>query len=317
MASEVIDPIYLPFSQDQLLEHFAPVAGDQGDNEIKRHLAYYLGSAERYREFGASVSSRKGLPLSAVRRPCQIEKDERFWVVACLMKCFRAPDPVGAFAALFTRAFGDVPPVHGLTSWEECLAGTLHLFFEVNLPSPPAYKDWLRQNVQDRHVVPYVLDAAHKRDGKQIRSNLEGPTHLDAMLLNEDNGFAVFWEAKVLSDVSHDISFDMARNQIARNVDVMLDSNPGLPQPLNGRDPARGLFTLLTPRFFKENPNSRHYGFLIDEYQHSYSGLARDIPHRRDVDWQVVAKRIGWLTFEDCAEVVPGACPWLRAEAGS
>jgi len=29
-------------------------------------------------------------------------------------------------------------------------------------------------------------------------------------------------------------------------------------------------------------------------------------------DWPAVAKRLGWLTFEDIEEVVPGACPWFQ-----
>jgi len=168
-----------------------------------------------------------------------------------------------------------------------------------------------RENLTKRQFIPYVVDAAHRPDSDKIRRGLEGPTHLDALLLNEENGFAVFFEAKVLSDISHGISFDVARNQIARNVDVMLETNPDLPRPLNQRDPARTLFALLTPRYFREDPSSRHYGMLLPQYQTNPASLGRDIPHRTDVDWPGVSRRLGWLTFEDCHEVQVGACPWL------
>lgn len=42
------------------------------------------------------------------------------------------------------------------------------------------------------------------------------------------NGVAVIFEAKVLSDISTHVTFDLARNQLARNIDVMLDANPTL-----------------------------------------------------------------------------------------
>ena len=113
MPGDVIDPLYLPFTAEELLEHFAPVAGDEQRKEPQRHLKYYLTSASRYHSFQRSHPERKGLPLSAMRVPCQIEKDERFWVVACLMKCFRSASPVSVFCGLLSRAFGSTPPVSG------------------------------------------------------------------------------------------------------------------------------------------------------------------------------------------------------------
>jgi hypothetical protein len=132
------------------------------------------------------------------------------------------------------------------------------------------------------------------------------------VLLNPGNGFAVLFEAKVLSDTACQVSFDALRNQIARNVDVMLESNNSLPEPLSLRRPERTLFALLTPEVFRAHPHSRLYGWLMNEYHSEPSALARDIPHRASADWPVVARRIGWLTWEDCEGVLPGACPWLK-----
>ena len=311
MTNQQIDTIYLAFSAEQLRAHFAPVAGRSSNERLERRLRYYLTSAERYHNFQAEHPDRRGLPISKSRTPCQIEKDERFWVVACLMRYFYSADRTERLSALMRLRFGDTPPLADVTSWDECLDGKLYLFFEVNLPSPPGYNRWLAERLDQQQIVPYVLDAGRQRGTDEIRTGLEGSTRVDAVLLNAENGFAVLFEAKVLSDVSCQISFDTMRNQIARNVDVMLERNDRLAEPLSLRQPERTLFALLTPEVFYQNPQSRLYGWLMKEYRTAPATLARDIPHRQSVDWSKVAHRIGWLTWEDCEQVLPGACPWL------
>jgi hypothetical protein len=54
----------------------------------------------------------------------------------------------------------------------------------------------------------------------------------------------------------------------------------------------------------------------MNEYRTHPSALARDIPHRPSVDWPEIARRIGWLTWEDCEQVLPGSCPWLTGQQG-
>jgi hypothetical protein len=131
------------------------------------------------------------------------------------------------------------------------------------------------------------------------------------MFLNVTNGFAWLIEAKVLSDVSCQISFDNFRNQIARNIDVMLDNTSLIGSVLEKRDPQKSLFSLLTPRCFKQYPSSRLYGWLMHEYKNDPYALERDLPHRKQTNWAALQQRIGWITFEDFQEVQPGACPWL------
>jgi hypothetical protein len=53
------------------------------------------------------------------------------------------------------------------------------------------------------------------------------------VLLAPDTRLAVLFESKVLSDVPGGVEFDVLRNQIARNIDVMLEPNPRLMCPLN------------------------------------------------------------------------------------
>jgi hypothetical protein len=306
IRDQVIHPVYLPFSETQLRRHFAPVAGKDPTFVSERHLAYYRASAERNLAF-RRLHPREAAPsIRDAKGPCQVEKDERFWVVACLLRYYYAPDRDERFASILSRAFGQSPPMAGFSRWQECFGGEeVYLFFEANLPSPPAYRKWLAKCLPERHLVPYVLDA-----GLQAAESLEGPTHVDALLLDASSGCAVLFEAKVLSDCSCQVTFDARRNQVARNIDVMLDPNSGLPEPLSHRDPERTLFALLTPRMFRDDPRSRMYGTLMAEYQANPLTLATDLPHR-EAEWESVSRRVGWLSWEDCEEVLPGACPWL------
>jgi hypothetical protein len=142
-------------------------------------------------------------------------------------------------------------------------------------------------------------------------SNLEGPTHCDALLVNAENGFAIIVEAKVLSDISYSVSFDVLRNQLARSIDVSLDWNRKLPPPLSQRDPDKTFVLLQTPELFRKAPHSRLYGWLFNEYRRSPGSLQRDLPHRQHTDVTAAAARLGWLTWEDCRTILPGACSWL------
>jgi hypothetical protein len=312
----LIDPEYLPFSRDQLSEHFAPVVHSRSGQDPERHTRPYEESAQAYRRFLSEHPIRDGIPMSAARKPCQIEKDERFWVASGLMAAYYGSGRGQAFSDLLGGAFGTrCPPMADFEDWNECITDDVHLFFEVNLPAPRAYKEWLQKGPDERQLVPYVRHAARSAASDQIKRNLEGPTHVDAMLVDPNTEVAVLFEAKVLSDISHDIAFDPIRNQIARNVDVMLEKPADdAPAVLKTRRPERTVFVLLTPSLFRDlYPHSRLYGGLMKEYREDSKTLERDMPHRKDgTDWSGVARRMGWLTWEECRDIVPGACAWLR-----
>jgi hypothetical protein len=303
--NEVLDGTYLPFTEQQLLNHFAKVKykGKCASNE--RHLSYYKSSIQRYHQYLDDNPDMRGKSLTELKRPCQIEKDERFWIASCLMTMFYNERRLPMLRKLFTDAFGESPPIAGLGSWRECLDGNLALFFEVALPSPSSYKTWLRRNLNERQFIPHILSGAH---GKK---NLEGPTHLDALLLNPNNGFAVLIEAKVLSDISDQVTFDVARNQMARIIDVMLEKNDNLCEPICRRNPERSLFLLLTPEVFKINPSHKLYGCKFNDYKKNQKSLIVDLPHRRNLDWIAMRRRLGWLTWEDFHRTNEDCCPWL------
>ena len=301
---------YLPFTEHQLREHFVEVKqSEESDDTEERHIEYYSKSIQEYNDYFNNKQVSKSKSFVEMRKPRQIEKDERFWTAACLMTIYHNErHRVKQFIQLLSQTYRNVFPLGELNTWEECFKGKLHLFFEPNLPSPKLYKSWLKDNLRKRQFIPYILESA-----VNSKENLEGPTHVDAMILNSDNGFAVIIEAKVLSDISYQITYDVMRNQIARNIDVMLENNGNLCKTLKSRKPEKTLFLLLTPKCFKEKENwrSRLYGYKFKEYKNNPESLALDLPHREGVDWQVVSEKLGWLTWEDFKEVNKDCCIWL------
>jgi hypothetical protein len=318
LVADLLHPKYLPFTADQLREHFAPVVGV---GEKDRHLTYYRASVDQARKYAELI--RRGIePTPAqTRLGRQMEKDERFWLATALMNLYRADGGsarVEAFARLLERA--GLHPRSGFPRWEDALAGPLELFFEVNLPSPRRYRDWLRDHLDERAPIPYLREEAAAPG-----SRLEGQTKADAMLLARDTGVAVIFEAKVLSDISTHVTFDVARNQLARTIDVMLEANSKLRPPLSLRRPERTFLVLLTPALMQIEragdaiSKSRLYGWLMPAYRDPNSSLLRQhLPHRDGYELAEAADRLGWASWEDCQTVAPGACPWLatRLDAG-
>ena len=240
-----------------------------------------------------------------------MEKDERFWVVATLMQLFHAPNRAELVAKMLRRCLGATPP-DSLPSWEAALGQKQLLYFEASLSSPPDYSDHLGRDLDEHILVPYLREAADQRI--QSGKKLEGATKVDALLIAPDTGFTVLFEAKVVSDISGGVQFDVQRNQIMRYIDVMLDPNPQLLPPLSERRPERTCFVLITPEIFRKNPESRLYGWLLPAYQRDPALLQRHLAHRTPADLESVPQRLGWLTWEDCNPIHPNACPWLPAQ---
>ncbi len=295
----MIDSTYMPFEPEELYQHFLVDAEKQVD--------YFVRSAERYHTFLAANPDHKGISVSRSRIQRQIEKDERFWTAAALKALYDHPDRKRIWVKLLTTQFGEKPPISGVRTWEDCFLGDLHLYFEAQIPSPKKYTEWLRKNIADTHFIPYVLDAA----GRASRRPMEGPTHLDAILVNSTNGFSILFESKVLSDISKEVTFDITRNQLARCIDILLEANNELPKALGKRDPDKCLFFLLTPDVFRQKPWTRLYGYLLEEYRTNPDALSRDLVHRDQSACRSVTSRIGWLTFEDIKAVCPDSCKWM------
>ena len=273
-------------------------------------IEYYLRSAARYHKH--TPEDRLRNVIGELKYPRQIEKDERFWTAATLLTFQYSGSPKEQWTKLLIKCFGERPLIAGFDSWAQLLGNNPTFLLEAPLPSPPGYSKWLRENIKSRNLVRYVLDSVEKNQA----AKLEGFTHADAILISEDTGFSVVFESKVMSDVSCQVTFDGARNQIARIIDVMLEPPVGhTGDALGARKPGLSYFALLTPGLFKEIPSARLYGWLMNDYRKNPTALRRDLPNRKDdpIDWASLAKRIGWITWEDCNEILRGACKWLSA----
>ncbi|BCJ51875.1 hypothetical protein Asp14428_33500 [Actinoplanes sp. NBRC 14428] len=312
MSADVIDPTYLPFSTDQLRRHFCEVRGGE-KQDADRHLKYYLDSAAAAADYKALVRSGGTPTQSQLKRGRQMEKDERFWLVAALMNLFHEKgelDRASMFGDLMTRAGVDPPKAFG--SWQEAFAGGLALCFEANLPSPPTYRGWLQSHLRERVLVPYLHEAAIRAG-----SRVEGATKLDAMLVAQETGVAVAFEAKVLSDASCSITNDVLRNQIARIIDTLLDKNHDLMPPLSRRNPQYSYCVLVTPEIFRHESEDdflggRLYSWLMRAYRDPGNTLlGKHLPHRNVNQLADVPARIGWATWDDMNLVLPNSCPWL------
>lgn len=299
-----LDELYMPFTQTELLNHFPRclVKGEWQTNE--NYLKDYIPSIKRYQKF--PKSNLDGKPLSELRKPLQIQKDEKFWTIQCLLTWLKSEKRVEIMSDLLSRSLGEKPNLQDLSTWDECLTGELDIIFEAPIPSPPSYgKQWLPDNIDEVNFIPYIK---HASKGK--KRSLEGTTYVDAVLVNKSNGFGIFFESKVLSDISTQISYDSRRNQIARNIDVMLESNPELCPTLSKRNPSRTLFVLLTPRLYQKSP-SRLYWYKMHDYVEHPQTLKADLPHRESIDINQISSRIGWLTWEDFHEKNSKCCPWI------
>ena len=324
---EVIDSRYLPFDKETLRRHLAkpdksfeldtPEESNDVAETDSEGVDHYLKSADAYHWcFQQKNPPRDG--SRADKHPRQIEKDEKFWTAACLLSLHikaTAKDWVDLMGRAFERCpFGE--------RWEDLVGEPAQatLRFEAPLPSPCMYLQSIQSDYRAqakgenvRTFLPEVLERARTQ-----RTRFEGSTHADAVMIFPK--FSIVFEAKVTADTSHDIYFDTMRNQIARIIDVMLEKPPGFDKPnsknpLSKRDPKGSIFVLLTPRMFKQNPHSRLYGWLMNDYMETGKALRKDLEHRNPQDLVDVSQRIGWLTWEDCTEIIPGACGWLDGKS--
>lgn len=301
---------YLPFTEDQIKEHF--------DNSYDEHLAYYKKSADNYKNYTDSIkNNNQNAGIKDYRYKRQIEKDEKIWTLSALMEIYHSKNRNEQLIKLLTMAFGEKPPLKDFSKWEDCIGIDWQLFFEFKLPSPIQYKKNLKQNIEKRQFIPYVLENAKETGQAEYKVNLEGATVVDAIIINPDNGFALLIEAKVLSDISCQITYDTVRNQLARNIDVMLEDHS---QDNNSYSSFRKihkdktLFMLLTPELFKINWRSRLYGYKFREYKEDPLTLMADLRHRSELelkDYYNIAERLGWITWEDLREINPRCCLWL------
>lgn len=247
----------------------------------------------------------------AVKWGRQVEKDERFWVAATLMQLFHAPNRVALLASLLRSCLGDTPP-DSLPSWEAALGHQQFLYFEASLPSPPEYSDQLGRHLDEHILIPDLREAADHN--LQSGKKLEGATKADALLIAPDTGFTVLFEAKVVSDISAGVQSDGLRTQITRYIDVMLDPNPSCSHRSPGAAPS-GLLRAHHPRDLPPEAREQTVRLAAARLPARPSSPATPSTAQNASRPGVGASALGWLTWEDCNRLQPGACPWLQRVA--
>ena len=195
---------------------------------------------------------------------------------------------------------------------------------EVVLPEILKYREYVHKTIFRDGPYHLYQDRKQKLSEKLERekASFEGSTNLDTLISGKNNGRNIhfFIEAKFLSDISKDITYVPARNQIARNIDCAIDLMT------KGGDDLKGLedfwFLLLTPGIFRTEryggpvhspiarflpQRSRLFCYKMEDYLHP-DFLRRDLPHWGDIldiqHWDLISKHIGWLTYEDIVSAV-------------
>jgi hypothetical protein len=148
--------------------------------------------------------------------------------------------------------------------------------FWRTVESPKAYEAASRRRMLQSGDPQLVARASDSRP-------VEGKSEIDVVI--EAPGLVVFAEAKLGSDISMQTTCDPARNQIARNIDCLIEE-------AHGRTP---LFWM----FVRDLAPSRAYVQLMREYRDNPRTLARDLPHRDPVQLQGIARSLVMLTWRD------------------
>ena len=291
--------VWLPFSEGAVNKHFFD---HEKTKTTSARLKNIFRALKDYSVYETSIHDAKQ-SARKLNRLCRIQMDERIWTMSTMMNLYHNENRIELLSSVFQKAFlSEQPPIDGISRWEDCFSDGLELRFEVSIPSPRSYNTWLEENSEKCQIIPYVLEAKHRMNHREIHSTI------DAVLYNPDINFAALIEAKLLADLSVDTINDVCRNQMARNIDVMLESDDG---KLN-RIPERTVIMLVTPEITKMDPTSRLYGYKYIDYKNDADNIRNDLPHRKDdVRLQNVGKRLGWTTWEECHRMSIKCCPWL------
>jgi hypothetical protein len=129
-------------------------------------------------------------------------------------------------------------------------------------------------------------DPALRERSLNVRS-VEGPSEIDISF--EGAAYVVFVEAKLGSDVSLATTYDPQRDQIARNLDCVLDV-------CGSRRP---LFWM----FVRDRNPSRDYMRLMERYR-SPAELCRALPHRPASQLGELSETLAIVTWAELLSIV-------------
>jgi hypothetical protein len=170
-----------------------------------------------------------------------------------------------------------------------------NLDFSFDGPSLPKVKLWTLvsspQEYQEQSRKRMMSSGTSLGIARAVSPQpVEGPSEIDIVF--EHDEFMVFVEAKLGSDISMRTTYDPQRNQIARNIDCLIDK-------AGARTPA---FWLLA----RDEEPSRAYVQLMNSYRRDPTLLARELPHRNPETLGRIARNLTILRWSDFKDLVCG-----------
>lgn len=147
---------------------------------------------------------------------------------------------------------------------------------------PREHDEWLKSKLERSAILKY-------RERAKVGKRLEGPTEVDLVIETPES--LTFVEAKYLSDIDCQTSYDRCRDQIIRNIDV------GSHQAEMRRK--KFFFILLTPEWYER---SRLYWFKMIDYMRDPNRINEKVPYR-SINFEEVSRSIGWILWRDVIEI--------------
>jgi len=147
---------------------------------------------------------------------------------------------------------------------------------------PKEHDDWLRSRLQESGIL-------RCRERAKLGKRLEGPTEVDLVI--DTPKILAFVEAKYLSDIDCQTTYDPCRDQISRNLDV------GSYQA--EKQIKKSLFILLTPEYYER---SRLYWYRMQECMKDPDRIKERLPYR-SINFEELSKSIGWVLWRDIIEI--------------
>lgn len=151
----------------------------------------------------------------------------------------------------------------------------------VPVPAPSAYETASRARMEHSTNPDSV---ARAKDSRPV----EGISEIDIVLrMHKQIGFI---EAKLDSDISMKTTHDPHRNQIARNVDCLIEQS-------EGRTP---FFWMLTA----DRGPGRAYTQLVQQYRAHPASLASELRHRSPIVVHAIARNMAIIVWKDVLSVI-------------
>ncbi len=199
------------------------------------------------------------------------------WVTWNILRALQGTERDGWWAGVVEAAQADAGPSARWASLER--PPTVDLWRSVN--TPPEYEGASRSRMRVSNNLEWRQRAANPRP-------VEGRTEVD--LVFEGDDYLVFVEAKLQSDISQGTTYDPDRNQIARNIDCLIEE-------AGDREPFFWMFV-------RDRLPTRRYEAVIDMYRLKSASLHHLLPHRDPELLDRIVESIAIVTWDDLVSLV-------------